>query len=313
MLSRRLGKLREQGIMVDQIKIVAVLGLGRLGAQIALQAAACGYQVLGFDPDQTALQHSLHDFLTLDQKQARSNTIQVDKWAQAAEQVQQLPSLEQAVSQADLVIEVVPEKLDIKLKVWKQIEESAPAHAILATNSSSMPVSKLEGAVSRPEQCLNLHFYQPVIGQNMADVMGGSKTTSQVLEAGKEFVRSLGMIPLKVNKELLGFCFNRVWRAIKKESLYMWAQGFVDFRDIDRGWMVFSGTPWGPFGLMDTVGLDVIWDIEMIYYNESGDPKDHPPQALKDLIDAGHLGVKSGRGFYSYPDPEFSQDDFLKP
>lgn len=299
--------------MAHQIEKVAVLGLGRLGAQIALQAAAQGYRVLGYDPDETVLQRSLHAFLTVDRAKARDEIIDVDKWAEVVDQVQLVPSLQAAVSQADLVIEVVPEKLELKLKVWAEIDAAAPPHAILATNSSSMPVSKLEGATTRAEQCLNLHFYQLVIGQNMADVMGGSKTTPEVLEAGRAFVHSLGIIPLKVNKELLGFCFNRVWRAIKRESLHMWADGYVDFRDVDRGWMVFAGTPWGPFGLMDTVGLDLIWDIEMVYYNESGDPKDHPPQALRDLIDAGHLGVKSGRGFYNYPDPEFSEEGFLKP
>lgn len=100
-------------------------------------------------------------------------------------------------------------------------------------------------------------------------------------------IASLGMVPLKVNKELLGFCFNRVWRAVKKETLYMWANGFVDHRDVDRAWMIFNQTPWGPFALMDVVGLDVIYDIEMFYYNDSGDPRDHPPQALKDMVDAG--------------------------
>lgn len=141
----------------------------------------------------------------------------------------------------------------------------------------------------------------------------GSQTTPQVLQAGYNFIASLGMVPLKVNKELLGFCFNRVWRAVKKETLYMWANGFVDHRDVDRAWMIFNQTPWGPFALMDVVGLDVIYDIEMFYYNDSGDPRDHPPQALKDMVDAGKLGVKSGKGFYTYPDPEFARQDFLNP
>jgi 3-hydroxybutyryl-CoA dehydrogenase len=150
-------------------------------------------------------------------------------------------------------------------------------------------------------------------GMNMADVMGGSCTLPEVMEKGISWVRSLGCIPLMVKKELLGFCFNRVWRAVKREVLYMWANDFVDFRDVDRAWMKFTGRedlP-GPFGLMDNVGLDVIYDIEMVYYRNSNDPKDHPPEALKQKVERRELGIKTGKGFYSYPDPEYLRDDFL--
>jgi len=150
-------------------------------------------------------------------------------------------------------------------------------------------------------------------GMNMADVMGGSKTLPEVIEAGRNFIRSLGDIPLTVKKEILGFCFNRVWRAIKKETLYMWGNGFVDHTDIDRAWMIFTGMKMGPFALMDSVGLDVVHDIEMVYANESKDSKDVPPKALKDMIDKGDLGVKSGKGFYTYPNPDFLDPNFLKP
>jgi 3-hydroxybutyryl-CoA dehydrogenase len=176
-----------------------------------------------------------------------------------------------------------------------------------------MPVSKMEDAGGRPEKSLNIHFYFPLQGVNHVDVMGGKATAPEVLEAGIAWVRSIGCLPLTVKKELLGFCFNRVWRAIKRETLYMWANGFVDFRDVDRGWMVFTGMKEGPFGIMDKVGLDVVWDIEMVYFNDSGDPKDHPPAALKEKIEKGELGVKSGRGFYTYPDPEYLRSNFLNP
>jgi len=116
-----------------------------------------------------------------------------------------------------------------------------------------------------------------------------------------------------VKKEILGFCFNRVWRAIKKEALYTWGNGFVDFRDVDRAWMVFTGMKEGPFAIMDKVGLDVIHDIEMVYYRDSNDPKDKPPDALLEMIKRGDLGVKSGKGFYTYPDPEFLHTDFMNP
>ena len=194
-----------------------------------------------------------------------------------------------------------------------KLGEKAPREAILATNSSSIPVSKMEDSSGRPERCLNIHFYFPLQGVNMVDIMGGTRTLPEVMEKGVEWIASIGCIPLKVNKEILGFCFNRVWRAIKREALYMWANGFVDFRDTDRAWMVFTKMKEGPFALMDKVGLDVIYDIEMVYYNDSKDPKDKPPDALLDLVKRGELGVKSGKGFYTYPDPEFLQPGFLNP
>jgi 3-hydroxybutyryl-CoA dehydrogenase len=304
---------RREMNMAYKIEKVTVLGLGTLGAQIAAQSAASGYRVSAYDPDEGVFNRSMEAFLAIDPSKARPSPIKVSQWPEAAKKINMHSSLERAVKEADLVVEVVPENLDLKLRVWKEMDESAPDHAILATNSSSMPVSKLEGATRRPERCLNIHFYQMTLGQNMADVMGGTVTRPEVLEAGREFVRSLGIIALKVNKEILGFCFNRVWRAVKRETLHMWADGYVDFMDVDRAWMIFNGTPWGPFGLMDAVGLDVIHDIEMVYYSESRDPKDHPPKAMKELVEAGRLGVKTGQGFYRYPDPEYTGPDFLKP
>ena len=298
--------------MAISIRKVAVIGLGTLGAQIALQTAYKGYEVFGFDRDESIFQHHLDKFMAVDQSKVRRTPLDVAAWPETAQKIRFCKSLSEAVAEADLVIEVVPENLDLKKTVWQEIDKAAPAQAVLATNSSSLPVSKIEGSTSRPERCLNLHFYQLVMGQNMADVMGGTQTLPEVFEAGREFIRSLDMAPLTVNKELLGFCFNRVWRAIKKETLHMWADGFVDYRDVDRGWMIFNNSSWGPFSLMDAVGLDVIYDIEMVYYNESKDPKDYPPQELKEMIEAGNLGVKTGKGFYTYPDPEFQSPDFLK-
>jgi len=205
----------------------------------------------------------------------------------------------------------VPEDLNIKQAVFQSLGEKAPPETIFATNSSSMPVSLMEESSGRPEKCLNTHFYNILEGMNMADVMGGTKTTPEVLQKGVDWVRSMGFIALTVKKELLGFCFNRVWRAIKREGLWMWGNGYVDFRDVDRAWMTFTKMKMGPFGIMDGVGLDVVRDIETVYYNESKDPKDKPPQALTEKIDRGELGVKTGHGFYTYPDPEFAQPDFL--
>jgi 3-hydroxybutyryl-CoA dehydrogenase len=294
------------------IKRISVIGLGTLGTQIAIQAAHYGCEVKGYDQEPEVFQKTIQKVKGMMKFLGTGPTMPVEDWEKAASRVKVVKDLSEALQDADLVIEAVPENLELKRKVWGQLDSLAPKETLLATNSSSIPVSRIESATQRPEKCLNIHFYQPAIGMNIVDVMGGTKTVPESIEAAKQFVRSISCIPLGVKKEILGFCFNSVWRAIKKQTLYMWGNGFVDFRDIDRAWMVFAGMKQGPFGLMDLVGLDVVYDIEMSYYSESKDPRDIPPKAFKDMIDRKDLGVKTGKGFYTYPNPEYTRPDFLK-
>ena len=298
--------------MEEKIRKVAVVGTGTLGTQIAILVACFDYEVSVYDTDEGSFNRALLNLTGFMKRSGRKPIIPMEDWEKGANKVKFYKELDEAIRDADLVIEAVPEDLELKRKVFKRLDTFAPREAILATNSSSMPISKIESATTRPEQCLNMHFYSPAMGLNMVDIMGGTKTTAETIEVGKAWIRSIGCTPLTVKKEILGFCFNRVWRAIKRESLHLWAEGFVDFRDIDRAWMIFTGMTQGPFGIMDNVGLDVVYDIEMVYYNESKDPKDHPPEALKAMVDQKGLGAKTGKGFYTYPDPEFSRPDFFK-
>jgi 3-hydroxybutyryl-CoA dehydrogenase len=296
-----------------EIKSVGVIGTGMLGTQIAVQAACYGYDVKAYDEAPENFQKTLQKIRAVMKMLGKGPTVPVEVWEQAAQKVQLAKNLAQTLKEADLVVEAVPENIDLKRKVFAEMDFLAPQGAILATNSSSIPISKIENATQRPDKCLNIHFYMPAVGMRMADVAGGTKTTPETIKAAQQWVRSIGCIPLTVKKEILGFCFNSIWRAVKRQSLFMWAGGYVDFRDIDRGWMLFTGMTDGPFGLMDRVGLDVVYGIEMVYYNESKDPKDKPPDALMEKIKRGELGLKTGKGFYTYPDPEFIQPDFLNP
>jgi 3-hydroxybutyryl-CoA dehydrogenase len=295
-----------------KIQNVAVIGAGMLGAQIAIQAAFHHYRVTIFDLDPGSFGRSLELSKIRMQNSSRKPALSWPQMKKGARMVNPCTSLKEAVGGADLVIEAVPEDLALKRKVFKHLDTLAPRKAILATNSSSIPVSRLEKATSRREKCLNLHFYGLDQGKTIVDVMGGTRTLPRIMKAVKEWVQSIDCIPLTVKKEILGFCFNRIWRAVKREALYMWAGGYADFRDIDRGWMNWTGMSQGPFGLMDSVGLDVVYDIEKVYYSESRDARDRPPKALKAMIDRGELGVKTGKGFYTYPDPEFRSPGFLK-
>ena len=297
----------------DPLRKVALVGTGFLGTQIAMLAVNAGYEVMAHDQREGAFEQTCNKILSDLKKKDVTPLIPWEKWESCKRNVQLVMDLGMAVRDADLVIEAVPEDVQLKNEIFAQIGRKAPPRAILATNSSSIPVSKMEASSGRPERCLNIHFYFPLEGVNMVDIMGGTKTLPEVMDRAAAWIRSLGCIPLPVKKEILGFCFNRVWRAIKREALYVWANGFVDFRDVDRAWMVFTKMKEGPFGLMDKVGLDVVYGIETVYYRDSNDPRDRPPDALLAMIKRDELGVKSGKGFYTYPDPEFLQPDFLKP
>ena len=294
------------------IQKVAVVGTGTLGTQIAIQAALFDYTVSAYDVDRESFLRSQAYLVSAIKRTGGKRLPSPEQWEKAGRRIRRCDALAEAVADADLVVEAVVEDLAVKRKVFQGIDAQAPPQAILATNSSSLPISRIESATTRPDQCVNMHFYFPALGTNMVDIMGGTRTTAEVMEACEGWVRSIGCVPLTVKKESFGFCFNRIWHAIKREALHMWAEGYVDFRDIDRAWMIFTGMKQGPFGIMDNVGLDVAYDIEMLYYDETKDPQDRPPKLLAEMVEKKELGVKNGKGFYGYPDPEYRRSDFLE-
>ncbi|MFX0175591.1 MAG: 3-hydroxyacyl-CoA dehydrogenase family protein [Candidatus Hodarchaeota archaeon] len=273
--------------MSKKIEKISIVGAGNLGKQIAEWSAFYNYKVSIFDTNQEGLNEFIDETLKkIKEKNANGDIVNVK-------------TLKEAVENADLIIEAVPEKLELKNEIFFKIDRAAPSHAIIATNSSSIPVSRIENAVKRKDKVLNLHFYK-LPDFLMADIARGTETSDETFNAGKEWLESIEVTPLELKKECLGFVFNRVWRAIKKEALKIWAGGYADIEDVDKAWKIFTGMAVGPFGLMDIVGLDVVYDIEMMYYKESGDPDDIPPDILKEMVDKGNLGVKTGRGFYIY-------------
>lgn len=273
--------------MSNEIKNVSVIGVGYLGKQIAEQTASKDYSVRLYDVNKEDLEKFSRKL------ERRKNIYKIPG------EISYHDKIEDAVKDADLIIEAVPEQLELKKEIFKVIDKVAPSHAIIATNSSSIPVSKLENSVERKDKVLNIHFYN-VTTMPMADIMRGTKTSDDTFERGKKWVESIDITPLIVKKECYGFVFNRVWRAIKKDCLKIWAGGYADLEDVDKAWRIVTGMSLGPFQLMDSVGLDVVYDIEMSYYKNSGNPDDMPPQELKDLIEKGDLGRKAGKGFYKY-------------
>lgn len=293
------------------ISKVCIVGSGFLGTQIGVLSAKSGYKVSMQDVSSDALSGSEKAVEGYIQEWIAAGDISEPDRDDIKQRMSYTVDLTDAVQGAGMVIEAVVERLDVKREVFKKLDMLCDSGVVLATNSSSIKVSLIEGATRHPERVLNMHFYGHPWKRRILELMRGTKTTDEALEAAKVFSYSIGVRPLIVLKESTGFIFNRVWRAIKKESLAVADEGVASFEDVDRAWMSLYDTDMGPFGLMDRVGLDVVRDIEMVYYRESGDPRDKPPEILLDRISRGELGVKTGKGFYTYPNPEYMVPGWL--
>jgi 3-hydroxybutyryl-CoA dehydrogenase len=283
-----------------------------MGGQIALHCAVQGYPVRVVDSAADALERMRagHE-QELAHRVATGALTGVERSAIGA-RIVATRDLADGVVDADLVIEAAPEQVALKRSLFAQLDHLCPPQTIIATNSSSIRVSLIEGATTRPDRVLNTHFYPPVWQRPLVELMRGSMTSDETIDRVWRFAQAIGATPLLVRKESTGFVFNRVWRAIKRETLHLVDEGIASVDDVDRAWMLCLGLPFGPFVLMDAVGLDVVLDIERVYHEESGDPRDTPPPLLTDKVAAGDLGVKTGRGFYSYPQPAYQDATWLR-
>jgi 3-hydroxybutyryl-CoA dehydrogenase len=270
---------------------VAVIGAGTLGRRIGLMFATRGGQVRVYDPAPQAGQ------------EARAFVEQhVAEIAAGIEggtpgTVVSTTDLSEALAGAWLVVEAVPERLELKKQIFADLDRAADADAILASNSSSYPTSRFIDRVTRPERVLNMHFYMPP-AQPAVDLMSSGHTDRAVLDLLLRELPHYGVHPFEARRESTGFIFNRIWAAIKRESLAVVAEGVSTPQEIDAMWAVNTGRPGGPFRAMDKVGLDVVLDIENHYAAENPALPTGPREVLRRYVDAGHLGVKTGRGFY---------------
>ena len=202
-----------------------------------------------------------------------------------------------------LVIEAIPERLELKKQIFGQLDELAAADAVLASNSSSYASRLFLDKVHHPERVLNIHFYMPP-KQTAVDVMSCGKTDRDVIDFVMATLPKFGLYPFEARRESTGFIFNRVWAAVKRESLEVVAEGVSTPQDVDRMFEINTGSAGGPFRMMDQVGLDVVLDIEEHYCAEHPEYPEGPRTLLRTYLEQGRLGVKSGAGFYDdYPRP----------
>ena len=296
---------------IREIKRVAVVGCGFMGREIGLQCAVHGRPVRMYDVSPAALRQGKSVQAQLLDEQIQAAAVPADQRQAILDRIDYTDSLADATARADLVIEVVKEELETKRKVFAALDETCPAHTILTTNSSSIRISLIESATSRPDKVANTHFVQPVWCHNYVEVMRGTATSDDTYDTVAAFMRSINVMPVRVRRESTGFIYNRIWRAVKKEALKVVDSGVASHEDVDRTWMIQMDMSRGPCAMMDIVGLDVVADIEMVYYRQSGDESDAPPKVLLDMIEKGELGVKTGKGFYTYPNPSWQSPDFL--
>ena len=277
-----------------QDRPVAVIGAGTLGRRIALMFATRGGTVRIYARRAEQLAEATHYVSqTLPTVVANRGSGQVGSATGAG-------SLGEALDGAWLVVESVPEKLEIKIPLWGDIDQAAPPDTIFATNSSSYPSRLMAENVRDKRRLCNMHFYMPP-EINAVDLMSDGVTDRGLLDTLLAVLPEFGVHPFEARRECTGFIFNRIWAAIKRESLAVVAEGVARPEDVDGMFKVNWGVPAGPFQMMDLVGLDVVLDIE----NHYADEFPHLPENVRDLlrsyVDAGKLGIKTGEGFYTYP------------
>lgn len=297
---------------LDDIKRVLVVGAGTMGQQIGLQCALYGYDVTLHDISQEVLDDAMARVAGYAAQMVEERHIKQRQADAALARITATVDAGEAASEADLISESVPEDPGLKGKVFAQFNTLCPARTIFTTNTSSLIPSMFAEATGRPAQFLAFHFHQPVWQANVADVMPHPGTSDETVALVEGFARRIGQIPIVLHRENYGYVFNAMYNALNTAAISLAARGVATVEDIDRAWMVVMKSPFGPLGTLDVVGLDTAWHITN-YWAEQLDDKELKKNAafLKEYVDAGRLGVKSGQGFYSYPDPAYLAPGFI--
>lgn len=286
--------------MPHQIKTLTVLGTGVLGSQIAYQAAFHGFAVTAYDVDGDALEKARARFARLVgiYRAANVGGAGESKAEAALENLRLTANLGDAVADADLVIEAVPELLEVKRDVYRTLADLAPAKTIFATNSSTLLPSDLKDSTGRPDRFLAIHYANNIWAQNIAEVMGTAETDPAVFDAVVDFARNSGLEPIEIRKEKAGYVLNSLLVPLLNAAAGLLLQGVASPEAIDKTWRIATGAPSGPFQIYDVVGLGTAYNIAA----SSPDPGSQAfARYLKaNYIDHGKLGVETGEGFYTY-------------
>lgn len=285
---------------VEDIKKICVIGAGNMGHQISLCAALAGYKVTCTDISQEMLNKAGSFARTYFPERVAKGKLKQEQADMALRNLSFSPSLEEAAGDADFVIEAAVEKMDIKRKLFADLDRIAPAHTILATNSSFIVSSKVADVTKRPEKVCNMHFFNPALVMKLVEVVQGPHTSKETAQVTMDLTAKLGKSGVWLKKEIYGFLVNRILAALNNEAMFLADMGIATPEEIDMAVTNALGHPMGPFRLMDFTGIDLAYYIGMERYQDTRDPKDKPSPLLVEKYTKGEYGVKTKKGFYNY-------------
>jgi len=281
------------------VKEISVIGSGTMGNGIAHVFAQNGYWVTLIDIDQAALDRALGIIAKNLDRQINKELISVEEKDQALGNITTTTDLEKGTSRADLAVEAASEDLEIKTTIFRQLDRLTPASCILASNTSSISITKIAAATSRPRQVIGMHFMNPVPVMKLVEVIRGYATSDEVTGKIMELSRNIGKVPVEVN-DYPGFISNRILMPMINEAISALHEGVAGVEEIDAVMKLGMSHPMGPLQLADFIGLDVCLSILEVLQDGFGQPKYAPCPLLVNMVNAGQLGVKSGQGFYSW-------------
>ncbi len=293
---------------------ITAAGAGTMGSQVAWQMAIHGKRVTVYD----AFAEGLEKCRTLHQEYAEHFVRQRGATRRQVEaafsRLQYTTDLAEAVRGADLVSESIPEALSVKEKFWREASRLAPAHAVFATNTSTLAPSQLAGFVDRPQKFLALHFAIGVWDSNIGEVMGHPGTDPEIFEQVLAFAGEIGLVPIPIRKEQNGYIINSLIVPWCIAAIDLVVRGVSDFQSVDRTWMITLRTGMGPCGMMDRMGLGVVHHVAKLVGESTADARllEYARFIDEQYLQKGWLGVSTGRGFYNYPEPAYAMPDFLQ-
>lgn len=285
---------------IDDVKNIAIIGAGNMGHQIALLCALHGYKTTCTDIKEDILKKAETFADTYLPGRVIKGKLSQEQADRARANLSFTSDLEETVQNADYVIEAVVEILDVKRKVFADLDKMAPPHAILATNSSYIVSSRIADVTQRPEKVLNLHFFNPALVMKLVEIVQGPHVSEETAQVSLNLCERLEKVGVHLKKEVEGFLLNRIINAIAREAFWLLEMGVASFEDIDKAQVYGAGHPMGMFRLMDLTGLDLAYIRSMEKFRETGDPADLPPPSLVERYMRGEYGEKSGKGWYDY-------------
>ena len=277
---------------------VLVVGCGLMGSGIAQVCAQAGIKVFINDVSQEALDRAFKNISWSVDKFYEKGKLKEEKETIIG-RIRAVKDID-AEPEVDLAIEAVFEKVELKQEIFKKLDQTCGPEALIASNTSAIPITELASVTKRPEKVLGIHFFSPVPMMPVAEVIRGISTTEETILAGVDFVKSIGKEPIRVERDVAGFLLNRINFPSTIEAIRLVEQGIGAVGDIDKGMRLAFGRKMGPFETGDMVGLDVTYGALIACYEETKDPRFYPPQLLRRKVKAGHLGRKTGQGWYEY-------------